>query len=303
MGLDRRAFLRASSTLGLGVAAGALSRADDAPAGERSPQPRVGCLVDTTLCIGCRQCEAACNRRNELPRPDRPFDDPTVLRDRRRPSAHAYTVVNEYDGSPSRDQHHRSTTHVKTQCMHCLDPSCVSACIVGALTKARDGAVVYDPEICIGCRYCMVACPFGVPAYEYDDALAPRVRKCEFCARPEAGRGAAPACAAACPTEALVFGERDGLLDLARERVSRAPVRYRDQIYGESEVGGTAWLYLLGRAPDELDLIALPDEAPPRVTEAIQHTIFRYGAIPLVAYGGLFAILWRNRRRHEEDER
>ncbi len=108
----------------------------------------------------------------------------------RRPTETALTVVNEYAGNPSPDQPQRANTYAKVQCMHCLDPSCVSACIVGALTRTQDGAVVYNPTICLGCRYCMVACPFQIPAYEYDNALTPLVKKCEFCADYSTGTGA-----------------------------------------------------------------------------------------------------------------
>jgi Fe-S-cluster-containing dehydrogenase component len=188
--------------------------------------------------------------------------------------------------------------------MHCLDSACVSACIVGALSKTPDGAVVYDPDICIGCRYCLLACPFQVPAYEYHDALTPRVRKCEFCADPERGLGADPACAAACPTEAIVFGPRQELLAFARQRIESRPYRYVDRIYGEKEVGGTSWLYLCGQEPARIGLIDLPDEAPPRLVEAIQHGIFRYAAIPLAVYGTLGALMWYHKRRdgREGDE-
>jgi len=290
---DRRRFLK--------LAAGAAAAVPTAVAADTRDgvvdEQQVGCLVDTTLCIGCRQCEAACNRQNEMPRPEVPFSERSVLRSARRPDSRALTVVNAYAGMPSPDQPHRDTTFVKAQCMHCLDPACVSACIVGALTRTADGAVVYNPSICIGCRYCMVACPFQIPAYEYDNALTPKVRKCEMCARPEDGVGANPACAAACPTEAIVFGRRDELLDLARQRIENEPTRYVDRVYGEHEVGGTAWLYLLGREAGEIGLLDLPHEAPPRLTEAIQHTIFRFGAIPFALYGALGWLMWRQNRK------
>jgi ferredoxin len=186
--------------------------------------------------------------------------------------------------------------------MHCLLPSCVSACIVGALTKAADGAVVYNPTICIGCRYCQVACPFEVPAYEFNEPLTPRVRKCEFCTDPTRGTGANPACAASCPTEALVFGRRAELLAMARERLKRRPDRYVDRIYGEKEVGGTSWLYLTGRPVQEIGMLKLPEVPPPQMTEAIQHGIFRYGVIPIGFYGLLAAIMWFNHRKYPDDE-
>jgi Fe-S-cluster-containing dehydrogenase component len=262
----------------------------------------VGVLVDTTLCIGCRKCEEACNRRNRLPRPAESFSDREVLRTFRRPSENAFTVVNQFPGSPSPDNPALPMTFAKVQCMHCLIPSCVSACIVGALTKAADGAVVYDPTICIGCRYCMVACPFEVLAYQYDTALAPKVRKCELCTGTTAKGGADPACAAACPTEALVFGQRADLLAIAHQRLEQRPDRYLQHVYGEHEVGGTGWLYLNGRPEQEIGLLALPDRAPALRTEGIQHGIFKYGIIPLALYGALAGIMWFNHRREHSDD-
>lgn len=303
--LTRRALLEVGWAVPAAAAAGpaaAQQRAEPASR-SKSPPDAVGVLVDTTLCIGCRKCEEACNRRNRLPRPERPFTDRRVFRAFRRPDVDALTVVNQFHGSPSPDQSEQSRTYAKMQCMHCLWPSCVSACIVGAMQKAADGAVVYDPTICIGCRYCMVACPFEIPAYEYRDPVKPRVRKCEMCTDVAAGTGANPACAAACPTEALVFGKRVDLLLMAKERIAKRPDRYLPHIYGEEEVGGTSWLYLTGRPPREVGLLALPTDPPPRRTEAIQHGIFKYGAIPVAFYAGLAGLMWFNWRRAVAEER
>jgi Fe-S-cluster-containing dehydrogenase component len=263
----------------------------------RSPD-MVGVLVDTTLCIGCRKCEEACNRRNNLPRTAESFSDREALRSFRRPSETAFTVVNQFPGSPSPDQAGVPQTYAKVQCMHCLDPSCVSACIVGALIKSADGAVVYNPGICIGCRYCQVACPFEIPAYEFHEPLTPRVRKCEFCTDRVKGTGANPACASSCPTEALVFGRRAELLAMAKDRLKLRPDRYVNHLYGEHEVGGTSWLYLTGRPVQEIGLLELPGAAPPRVTENIQHGIFTYGMIPIAFYG-LLSYLW-HRNQHSD---
>ena len=128
--------------------------------------------------------------------------------------------------------------------MHCNQPACVSACIVGALKKNRIGSVDYDAWKCIGCRYCMVACPFQIPAYEYNEALKPRVMKCTFCVdRLEEGKQAGVR-VGICPNEALTFGTREQLIDLAKERIKANPELYFDHVYGEKEVGGTSWMYL-----------------------------------------------------------
>jgi Fe-S-cluster-containing dehydrogenase component len=257
---------------------------------------RAGCLVDSIRCIGCRQCEEACNRRNQLPPPSLPFSDRGVFATARRPSASAFTVVNCYPGHPAADMAATTQTFCKFQCQHCLKPACVSACIVGALTQLADGAVVYNKKICIGCRYCMIACPFQIPAYEYQEPLRPRVRKCEFCAVPQQGLGANPACAAACPTEALVFGKRGDLLQTARARIVTRPGHYLNHIYGEHEAGGTSWLYLAGRPFSEIGLLSLPAQSPAVRTESIQHGVYRYGLIPLALYGLLGGLMWRHRR-------
>jgi len=298
MEIDRRALLKLGVIATSGAAAPAVA-AQSAPGqaqGPASAPAPVGVLVDTTLCIGCRKCEEACNRRNRLPRSADSFSDRDVLRTARRPTENAFTVVNQYPGSPSPDQAGLPQTYSKVQCMHCLHPSCVSACIVGALTKAADGSVVYNPTICIGCRYCQVACPFEIPAYEFHVPLTPRVRKCEFCADQARRTGADPACAASCPTEALVFGRRAALLAMAKERLKRRPDRYLDHIYGETEVGGTSWLYLTGRPAREIGLLPLSSTPPPQLTEAIQHGIFEYGIIPVAFYGLLAGLMWWNRR-------
>jgi len=294
MTLNRRRFLMA------GLAAVSFRPDLRADSAADAVPPQAGCLVDTTLCIGCRKCEDACNLRNHLPRPSTPWSDRSVFLGKRRPSDQAFTIVNAYAGPPSPDQARTPRTFVKVQCMHCLKPACVSACIVGAMAQARDGSVVYNRSLCIGCRYCMIACPFQIPAYEYGVALAPRVRKCEFCARPAERTGASPACAAACPTEALVFGERNALLALARARAAAHPDRYRDRIYGEREAGGTSWLYLTGRPPAELDLRDLPAVSPARMTESIQRHLYRGAIIPSALYLLLGGWMWLGRKRENE---
>jgi len=202
-------------------------------------------LHDTTLCIGCRSCEKACNEVNNLPAPDKPFDDLSVLDKKRRTDAKSYTVVNRYETTIGP----KSPVFRKQQCNHCLEPACASSCFVAAFTKTPEGAVIYNPSVCVGCRYCLVACPFYVPAYEYDKALTPRVMKCTMC-HPRLLEGKLPGCVEACPKEALSFGKRTDMITLARERIRKYPDRYIDHVYGEHEVGGTNWMYITG-APFE----------------------------------------------------
>lgn len=180
-------------------------------------------LLDFTRCIGCQACEEACAKEHGLP-PDPPED---------RLSWKNFTVVLEKEGQFYRDM-----------CRHCLEPTCVSVCPVAALKKTELGPVVYHPEICIGCRYCMMACPFNIPKYEWNNPV-PVIRKCIMCnERVEAGEETA--CAWVCPTGAARFGDRDKLLGIAKRRVAAFPDRYVDYIYGESEVGGTNVIMLSG---------------------------------------------------------
>ncbi len=208
-----------------------------------------GVLYDATRCVGCRRCEEGCNKVNELPAPDRPFEDLSVLDEKRRTDATHFTVVNEYKKTGGE----AGPVFRKIQCNHCLEPACANVCFVKAFTKTETGAVVYNPNVCVGCRYCMIACPFEIPAYEYNEPLTPRVRKCTMC-YPRIVKGQLPGCVEACPMEALTFGTREDLLKIARDRIENYPDRYIDHIYGEREMGGTSWLYISGVPFKEIGL-------------------------------------------------
>ena len=237
MQISRRGFFRVAAA-GAAVATGGAARAEAAaPAADA-----VGMLVDTTRCVGCRGCEAACAEANGLPEP--PGD--ACLDKRCETSEDAFTVVNRTEKAPG------ELRYAKQQCMHCLAPACASACPVRAMTKLPSGPVVYDAAKCMGCRYCMLACPFDVPKYEYRSA-APRVRKCTFCAERQA-QGKAPACAEACPSGALTFGKRADLLEEAKTRIYGTKGAYLHHVYGEHEAGGTSWLYVTDVAPEQLAL-------------------------------------------------
>jgi Fe-S-cluster-containing dehydrogenase component len=237
----------------------------------------LGVLHDTTLCVGCRRCEGACNQVNTLPLPEKPFDDQNVLKENRRTTAEAFTVVNKYEGSAGK------AVFRKTQCNHCLEPACASACFVKAFSKTKEGAVVYDASVCVGCRYCMVACPFNIPAYEYAEPLTPRVMKCTLC-HPRVKEGKLPGCVEACPVEALTFGKRENLLKIARERIQKHPDRYINHIYGEHEMGGTSWLYLSGVPFEQIGM-----REDLGVKSAPELTAGALGAVPIVV--GLWPVL------------
>jgi len=261
-----------------------------------------GVLVDTTLCVGCRSCEKACNEINEdLPRkPAELFKDSSVFEKRRRMDYSAYTVVNRYNSTVNPER----PVYAKFQCMHCLYPACVSACIVGAFTREPNGAVIYDAWKCIGCRYCMAACPFQVPAYEFDNVLTPQVRKCTFCFDTRLSKGEVPACVQSCPMEVMTFGKRTDLIMQAREKIEKFPDCYLPHIYGEKEVGGTAWLYLSGIPFTALDFPQLGYHPAPAYTEPIQHTIFKWFLPPLGLYATLGSIMWflKNRKKPTKEQ-
>ncbi|MCC6131593.1 MAG: 4Fe-4S dicluster domain-containing protein [Acidobacteria bacterium] len=235
MELTRRTLFRIAGAASAGAAASALAPA--AQAALRARPDAKGVLVDTTLCVGCRTCEAACAEANKLPEPERPGDD-TIFETRRETGPDSFTVVNKSPKkSPSGDDRFG-----KKQCLHCIEPACASACAVNALEKTPDGPVTYKANRCLGCRYCMVACPFEIPKYEYAKTV-PTVRKCTFCAERQK-EGKPPACAENCPMGALTFGKRDELIEEAKKRIYQNPDKYVHRVYGEEEAGGTSWLYI-----------------------------------------------------------
>jgi formate dehydrogenase iron-sulfur subunit len=230
--MDRRRFLQ---TMGAGIlgAAGIIStagRIGAEPFGEHTEF--MGVLVDTTRCIGCRSCEEACAEAHNLPVLD--IGDESVFDKKRDTSVTQWTVVNRYNTK-------RGEVFVKRQCMHCCQPGCVAACLVKAMKKREEGPVTWDTN-CMGCRYCMVSCPFDIPKFEYNN-WNPKIQKCNLCWE-RLKEGELPACVEACPQEALIFGPRRELLEEAKTRIYQKPQEYVHHIYGEYEVGGTDWLYL-----------------------------------------------------------
>jgi Fe-S-cluster-containing dehydrogenase component len=285
MNISRRRFLKSMTAAGAAVA---VPKVATSASGEFSGHPDAyGVLHDITLCIGCRLCEKACVEVNDdLPMPETPFDDESVLEEKRRTDDKTYTVVNKYQVE-SRDD---SPVFRKFQCNHCLEPACASSCFVDAYSQTPEGAVVYDASVCVGCRYCIVACPFDVPTYEYDEALEPKVMKCTLC-HPRLLEGKLPGCVEACPQESLLFGKREDLIAVARERIRKHPDRYVDHIYGEHEMGGTNWLYISGAPFEEVgfrtDLGTTP--APKLTSGALSAVPIILGVWPAIL-GGIYVM-------------
>jgi len=233
MSVSRRDFLKYS-----GISVGGLLATGELPTGKlvRQEQDSNSVLYDATICVGCKACQVACKRRVDRPLP--PVTDPTNTWEMPRDlSANVWTLIKLYE---SEDK--KTWSYVKQQCMHCIEPACVSVCPVGALQKLPSGPVVYEDWKCFGCRYCMAACPFRIPRYQWDKVL-PLIQKCDFCSARQA-EGKVTACVEACPTGALKFGKRSEILAEAKQRIADTPGRYENRVFGETEVGGTAWLYL-----------------------------------------------------------
>lgn len=206
----------------------------------------IGILIDVTRCTGCHRCVEACAEAHQLG-DDRPLPQhaPDGLSAQRWSS-----IVQPTAGH-----------YVRKQCRHCLEPACVSVCPAGAMHKTPEGPVIYDSRTCLGCRYCMMACPYGIPRYEWDSA-APLVRKCTLCYE-RLQLGQLPACVAACPEQALLFGSRDELLAEAHHRLQTQPALYVPTVYGEHEVGGTSVLYVSDIPLDFLGFKGDPGQTPP----------------------------------------
>ena len=234
-------------------------------------------LYDATMCIGCKQCEQACADQNKLK-----YDESVAAEERQ--SEHKYTVV------LTRGDH-----FMRRLCMNCQDPACASVCPVGALRKTAAGPVTYDEERCMGCRYCMVACPFGVPKYEWNKVL-PKVQKCTMCPDRVAA-GKATACAEICPTGATKFGERDELITEAQQRIRDNPGQYFNHIYGLTEVGGTSVL-LLSAVPFEQfgNRADLSSDPLPILTYRVLSRIPDFVPLGGMLLGGVW---WITHRREE----
>jgi formate dehydrogenase iron-sulfur subunit len=254
MKLGRRRFFKIAAVTA-GAAGASAASASTAAAGAADDGPAV--LVDTTLCVGCRACEAACSETNHLPPP---AEGDAVMDGPRETGTDVFTVVNRAEKSPG------VLRYAKRQCLHCLAPGCASACPVKAMQKLPSGPVVYDASRCMGCRYCMIACPFEIPKYEYG-SLMPRVRKCGFCADRQAA-GLKPACTEVCPSGALTFGRRRELLDAAKARIYANPDKYVHHVYGEHEAGGTSWLYISDVPFEKLALrTGVPERPIPQLVQ------------------------------------
>ncbi|HAF45044.1 MAG TPA: hydrogenase 2 operon protein HybA [Gallionellaceae bacterium] len=320
MSISRRDFLK-------GALAGGAMLATAAPAEAREnltmPDEALGLLYDSTLCIGCKACVAACKDVNDMPpefsSESQLWDTPLDI------SGKTLNVIKVYqDGnSATKDSEKDGFAYMKVSCLHCVDPSCVSACPVSAMTKDPvTGIVGYDKDACIGCRYCVAACPFGVPRFQYDTPL-PQISKCQLC-KHRIGEGKYAACAEVCPTGATLYGKVKTLKAEAKRRVALKPgeetsfprgnldthdqsphtakaAKYLPQVYGEKEVGGTQMLKLSAVPFEKLGMPTLPERSYAATSETMQHTLYGNAlALPLAFLGVLTYVAKRNVKHHDD---
>jgi Fe-S-cluster-containing dehydrogenase component len=298
MGISRRSALKALAGAAGTLVASALRPSESAATVSKAKEQAGGydgMLYDATKCIGCKACMVACNEANDL-LPDAGTSDdrwqmPLDLNERTK------NIIKLYKDEPS-----GVYSFVKRQCMHCIDPACTTACMLGALRKREHGIVTYEEDLCVGCRYCEMACPFGVPKFEWSK-LAPKIVKCELC-KHRIADGQQPACTEVCPTHAVIYGTRDRLLAEAHRRIRERPDLYIDHVYGEHEAGGTQVLYLADVDFEKLGLPALGDEPVPDTVRLVQDTALQGMAVPAVLYAMLAAVMLRNRGKggDEPDE-
>jgi Fe-S-cluster-containing dehydrogenase component len=284
--MNRRSFLK---TVGV---AGAVAMGSSGKAGASAESEGIegyAVLVDTTRCAGCRNCEVVCAEANGLPEPD--VMDDSVLEAERKTSETQWSVINRYDTD-------KGEVFVKRQCMHCVQPACASACLTKAMKKTDEGPIVWRGNKCMGCRFCMISCPFDMPKFEYSSAN-PKIQKCKMCWE-RLKEGQLPACVENCPAEALSFGKRSEMLAEAHRRIAEDPDTYVNHIYGESEVGGTGFLYLSSVPFDQIGFRTdLGSLAYPTLTQD-----FLYGVPVVLTLWPAFLLALSNatKQKHETEE-
>jgi Fe-S-cluster-containing dehydrogenase component len=258
MSINRKDFFKVLGVTGAALALGKEARA--VPEKEDDIE-FYGILYDSTRCAGCQTCEAVCAEANGLPAPTAVIEAGVI---RKTDELHR-TVVNAYNTS-------KGEAYIKKQCMHCNEPACTAACLTQAMYKTREGAVIWRGDKCMGCRYCMVSCPFDVPKFEYHSSN-PKIEKCNMCFD-RTKEGKLPACVENCPAEALIYGKRRDLIKEARKRIVENPDQYVDHIYGEREAGGTGFLYLSGVPFEELGLnTSIQKESYPALSKGFLYSV------------------------------
>ncbi len=287
MGLDRRNFFRtvcvAGATLAVGNSFGA------AKSGEETVEFQ-GMLYDSTRCLGCRACERVCAKTHNLPEPTDELKAGVV----RKTSESQRSVINKCITS-------KGDVFVKNQCMHCNEPACTAACLTQAMYKTKEGPVIWRGDKCMGCRYCMVSCPFDVPKFEFHSAN-PKIQKCDLC-YDRFKEGKIPACAEACPGDALTFGTRRELIAEARKRIFENPKDYVNQIFGEEVAGGTGLLYLSPAPFKELGFnTKLQSSSYPALTKGFLYSVPSVDVLLPPLLLAIYEATKNNKSKEEDNE-
>lgn len=294
---SRRTFLKMVGVGGAALAAGAVGGSAGAAEGLKIDNDNVAMLFDATRCVGCKACMTICKRVNldsgslayeqaEFD-PDGLWDAPSDL------SGDTRTLIKLHKESPTK------WSYVKHSCMHCQKPSCVSVCPVRAMIRdPESGIVTYKKGICIGCRYCQVACAYNIPRFQWDKPL-PEIIKCDMCDSTELPRTGTTGCASVCPVDAIYFGKRGELLAEAQRRLDADPAKYIQYIYGEQELGGLNHLTIAAFPFEKLGLPIVGDQPPAAFSEKIQHTIYKGFMAPVALYGSLCYVAIRNMKKAE----
>lgn len=254
--MNRRGFFSVMAATSIALAIGKKTIAS--PKGNHDVEFS-GILYDSTRCVGCRTCEYECAAAHGFPEPSAEVEAV------RKTNETCNTVVNTFQTS-------KGEAYVKRQCMHCNEPACGAACLTQAMHKNETGAVTWDGDKCMGCRYCMVSCPFDMPKFEYHSAN-PKIQKCDMCFDRQKS-GEKPVCVTNCPNEALMYGKRRDLIKEARKRINEKPELYIDQVYGEHDAGGTGWLYLASVPFEELGMnTKLQQSSYPALTKGFLYSV------------------------------
>jgi len=257
MSIDRRKFFKVAGITGLSFMG---LNTSGAPVSEEEDTEFYGVLYDSNICIGCGACEKACAQAHDLPEPE---DKPEVGVVRKT-SINQRCALNSYETS-------EGEVYVRNQCMHCNEPACAAACLTKAMYKTKEGPVIWRENKCMGCRYCMVSCPFDVPKFDYN-STNPKIQKCDMC-YDRIKNGEIPVCVETCG-DALFFGTRRELITEARRRIAETPEMYVEKIYGETVAGGTGYLYLAPVPHNELGFTRpLQNSSYPSLTKGFLYSV------------------------------
>lgn len=286
MSIDRRIFFKTAALIGASMAIGKSFGSTPPEGGDVEFH---GMLYDSTRCAGCQECERACAAANGLPEPTETLEMGKI----RKTSESQRCVVNSFETSIGEGL-------AKSQCMHCNEPACAAACLTGAMLKTKEGPVVWIEDKCMGCRYCMLSCPFDVPKFEYQ-SINPKIQKCDMC-HDRIKNGQIPACAEACPAEAITYGTRRELMEEARRRIAESPDLYIHEIYGEKVAGGTGILYLAAAPFKEIGLNTdLQNASYPELTKGFLFSVPTVDILVPPLLLGIYAATKNNNHKEEEE--